>query len=93
VCVTLHTRLIRVVSLCFVCSDSVFFFVCVLFVHWHMRVRETQGVHVRAYACICVHTLALTCTHTPAPASMPFGVTSIGRLLKIIGLFCRISSL
>ena len=47
-------------------------------------VLQCVAVCCSALQCVAVHAV------TPAPFSRYYGVATISRLLKIIGLFCRI---
>jgi len=65
------------------------------------RSLYTQYIHRRKCAAVCcgvrcsvLHCLEVCCSvHKPYMHRQNYGVAAISRLLKIIGLFCRIQSL
>jgi len=58
-----------------------------LFVYIYMYVCMHMCVH--AYICVCIHTNIQTHMHAHATGLRKYGVATICRLLKIIGLFCK----
>jgi len=86
VCVCVCVVCVRVCVLC-ACSSFVSVFVwvqiCVAvnFSKWTVHSTDTHTAHTK------------TRMHTDTHAHRHYGVATISRLLKIIGLFCRISSL
>ena len=57
-----------------------------------VRVKQRRG-GISACVCVCVCLLIYAHTNRLQTKSCDYGVATISRLLKIIGLFCRMSSL
>ena len=63
----------------------------------HVNSNQNLQHHLQPVLCDMTHSYSLFCdmTHSCVPyvTVLCYGVATISRLLKIIGLFCRISSL
>jgi len=79
-------------------------YVCCMYMYMYSRTSVCVSISVCVCLCVCVYMMYVRCAHTAA-AEWPqmvdlcvllccmHGVATISRLLKIIGLFCRIQFL
>jgi len=88
-CAVLYTHMLHV--LCFTRIYVSWKHKCIythIYTEYIFQARRMQYVYIHTYINIYVYIYTYTCKWT-----CTYGVATISRLLKIIGLFCRISSL